>query len=87
MEVGRTRGSEEVSGASLLEDDGLYGTGILFEEPNNTGSRPRDLIGLCKPQETREGTKRRRPKKPGGGRERKREPTYGTGILFKEPNR
>ena len=85
--MGRTRGSEEVSGASLLEDDGLYGTGILFEEPNNTGSRPRDLIGLCKPQETREGTKRRRPKKPGGGRERKREPTYGTGILFKEPNR
>ena len=25
---------------------GLYGTGILFEEPNPTGSRPRDLIGL-----------------------------------------
>ena len=22
------------------------GTGILFEEPNPTGSRPRDLIGL-----------------------------------------
>ena len=25
----------------------MYGTGILFEEPNPTGSRPRDLIGLC----------------------------------------
>ena len=25
-----------------------YGTGILFEEPNPTGSRPRDLIGLYK---------------------------------------
>ena len=23
-----------------------FGTGILFEEPNPTGSRPRDLIGL-----------------------------------------
>ena len=23
--------------------------GILFEEPNPTGSRPRDLIGLCRP--------------------------------------
>ena len=25
------------------------GTGILFKEPNPTGSRPRDLIGLCMP--------------------------------------
>ena len=24
----------------------MYGTGILFEEPNPTGSRPSDLIGL-----------------------------------------
>ena len=24
------------------------GTGILIEEPNPTGSRPSDLIGLCK---------------------------------------
>ena len=30
------------------KDDGLYGTGISFEEPNPTGSRPRDLIGLYK---------------------------------------
>jgi len=30
----------------LREKDGLYGTGILFEEPNPTGSSPRDLIGL-----------------------------------------
>ena len=28
----------------------MYGTGILFEEPNPTGSRPRDLIGLYKQQ-------------------------------------
>ena len=26
----------------------MYGTGILFEEPNPTGSRPSDLIGLYK---------------------------------------
>ena len=25
---------------------------FMFEEPNPTGSRPRDLIGLCKPTET-----------------------------------
>ena len=24
----------------------MYGTGVLFEEPNPTGSRPSDLIGL-----------------------------------------
>ena len=29
---------------------GLYGTGILFEEPNPTGSRPSDLIGLYRQQ-------------------------------------
>ena len=34
----------------LTRGIGLYGTGILFEEPNPTGSRPRDLIGLCKQQ-------------------------------------
>ena len=27
-----------------------HGTGILFEEPNPAGSRPRDLIGLYKQQ-------------------------------------
>ena len=27
-------------------DRSLYGMGILFEEPNPTGSRPSDLIGL-----------------------------------------
>ena len=36
----------------------LYGTGILFEEPNPTGSRPRDLIGLCKRTETPEEARR-----------------------------
>ena len=40
------------------------GTGILYGEPNPTGSRPRDLIGLCKPTEPPDGAKRRRPKKP-----------------------
>ena len=29
-------------------DVGLYGTGVLFEEPNPTGSRPRDLQGLMR---------------------------------------
>ena len=45
------------------------GTGILFEEPNPTGSRPRDLIGLCR-------TRKRRPQPWHGN---------GTGIprLFK----
>ena len=40
------------------------GTGILLKEPNPTGSRPRDLIGLCgpthetpPPQHTRKGKK------------------------------
>ena len=32
------------------ENDGLYGTDVLFEEPNPTGSRPRDLIGLYRQQ-------------------------------------
>ena len=50
------------------------GTGILYEEPNPTGSRPRDLIGLCKPTETTDGAKRRRPKKPGRGRENQKDP-------------
>ena len=55
------------NGASQKEEK-EYGTaGILFEEPNTTGSRPRDLIGLYKhqrkphpdthPQHTREGKK------------------------------
>ena len=47
---------------------GLYGMGFLFEEPNPTGSRARDLIGLCKPMETPEGAERMRPKQAGGGR-------------------
>ena len=56
----------------------MYGTGILFEEPNPTGSRPRDLIGLYKqhmkphpPEHTRKGKERarRRARPPGGGRE------------------
>ena len=36
-----------------------HGTGILFEEPNPTGSRPRDLIGLY--------TKWQRAKRPQPG--------------------
>ena len=51
--------------------------GIVFEEPNPTGSRPRDLIGLYKqqketppPQHTREGKgshgKEKRPKRRKG---------------------
>ena len=34
--------------APTQENAGLYGMGFLFEEPNSTGSRPRDLIGLLK---------------------------------------
>ena len=32
----------------MRESGGLYGTGILFQEPNPTRSRPHDLVGLCK---------------------------------------
>ena len=59
-----------------------YGTGISFEEPNPTGSRPSDLIGLHKTTETPEGTKRRRP--PGGGRERKKDPN-GAKVSQRNP--
>ena len=31
-----------------VRDVGLYGTGIIFEEPNPTGSRQSDLIGLSR---------------------------------------
>ena len=50
-----------VDGVSSVGNVGLYGTGILFEDPNPTGSRPSDLIGLCRqhtkpaPQHTRKG--------------------------------
>ena len=41
--------------------------GILFEEPNPTGSRPSDLIGLYKQQATqrRQRATRRRKKREG----------------------
>ena len=38
------------SQAGTRENVGLYGTGFLFEEPNPTGSRPRDLTGLYRQQ-------------------------------------
>ena len=53
------------------------GTGILFEEPNPTVSRPRDLIGLCRT------TKRRPQPWHGNGTGI---PRGGTGFLFEEPN-
>ena len=43
LEATQTRGVKK-------ENIGLYGTGILFEEPYPTGSRQRDLIGLYKAQ-------------------------------------
>ena len=49
------------------------GTGISFEEPNPTGSRPSDLIGLWRM--TTQETPPPRTHKEGG-----------TGILFEEPN-
>ena len=64
----------------------FVGTGVLFEEPNPTGSRPSDLIvtliGLYKTTETPEGTKRRRPS--GGGRERKKDPN-GAKVSQRNP--
>ena len=58
------------------ENDGVYGTGISFEEPNLTGSRPRDMSGLSKPTSTRNPTpttheraRRKQTRKPGSGRE------------------
>ena len=46
-----------------------YGTGILFEEPNSTGSRPNDLIGLYKRwhQEERPQPAKRSNREEGGG--------------------
>ena len=41
-----TRFSAVASGTRETMD--FAGTGILIEEPNPTGSRPSDLIGLCK---------------------------------------
>ena len=35
------------------------GTGILFEEPNPTGSRPRDLIGLYGEEKERDPNRRK----------------------------
>ena len=63
---------------SLERDVWFVWHGILFEEPNPTGSRPSDLIGLYKathetppPQHTRKGkeTARRQARPPGGSRE------------------
>ena len=44
-------------------DVGLYGTGILFEEPNPTGSRPRDLIGLYNKQHMKPHPVLKRPRR------------------------
>ena len=64
----------------MRENAGVYGTGILVEEPNPTGSRPSDLIGLEEqhrkphpPQHTRKGKEKaqRRARPPGGGRREK----------------
>ena len=45
------------------------GTGILFEEPNPTGSRPRGLIGLYKrwQQEERPQPAKKSSREEGGG--------------------
>ena len=52
--------------------------GILFEEPNPTGSRPRDLIGLY-----RQHTKPHPPNTQGKDQQGLH---CGHGISFKEPN-
>ena len=59
---------------------GHYGTGILFEEPNPTGS-PRDLIGLCTqqtkphPPNTQERARGKQPRKGKAPKRRKCEST------------
>ena len=59
----------------------LHGTRILFEEPNPTGSRPRDLIGLYKqqrkphPPNTQERARGKQPRKEKRPKRRKGEPT------------
>ena len=57
-----------------LTDDDDDGTGILFEEPNPTGSRPSDLIGLY--------TKWQRAKRPQPAKRSSREEGGATGDLF-----
>ena len=59
------------------EKEGKFGgTGILFEEPNPTGSRPSDLIGLY--------TKWQRAKRPQPAKRSSREEGGATGAdLFK----
>ena len=57
------------------------GTGFLFEEPNPTGSRPSDLIGLYRkwqPRKKETPTGEKEQKGRGGG--------VWHGILFEEPN-
>ena len=75
------------NGASQKEEK-EYGTaGILFEEPNTTGSRPRDLIGLYKHQRKptlthtpntqereRKGSTTERRSGRNGAKERRRKP-------------
>ena len=53
------------------EKEGKFGgTGILFEEPNPTGSRPSDLIGLYRrwqPRKRRPQPAKRSSREEGGG--------------------
>ena len=66
----------------------MYGTGILFEEPNPTGSRPRDLIGFYKQQrkphppntqERARAARERRSGRNGAKGRRRKPPEMGTG--------
>ena len=60
------------------------GTGFLFEEPNPTGSRPSDLIGLYKRwhQEERPQPAKRSHGEEGGGRQ-----GLHCGVFIEEGNR
>ena len=60
-------------------DVGLYVTGILFEEPNPTGSRPRDLIGLYRKWQS--------VKRPQPAKRSSRAEGGATGAFIQEGNR
>ena len=75
--AGETMGfTQRTAGESADDDVGCsVWHGILFEEPNPTGNRPRDLIGLEEQQKkphppNTQGRARREHGEAGGGREK-----------------
>ena len=58
---------------------------ILFEEPNPTGSRPSDLIGIYKQHMKPQPPNTHKAPVKGGQGENTEAIEYGTGILIEEP--